>query len=127
MKRRIVSLPGPKSKLPLSPGVIVGNLLFTSGQVGVNKTTKETPTSVGEQTQCCFDNLKPILEAAGLGMEDVAKVNVYLTDMSDFPEMNKVYKEQFPDDPPARTTVGISGLAMPEYKVEIEMIAVVPD
>ncbi|MFP4200208.1 MAG: RidA family protein [Clostridia bacterium] len=121
-KREVVNL-GSGGNLPLSPGVKFGNLFFTSGQVGVDRESGTTPESVAEQTRNCFKNLMKILDAAGLGLEDVIKVNVYITDSAYFSEMNEAYVEFFPSDPPARTTVGIGGLARPEFKVEIEMIA----
>ncbi len=122
-KREVVNLPGGGGNLPLSPGIKFGNLFFTSGQVGVDRESGTTPDSPAEQTRNCFKNLKKILDAANLGFEDVIKVNVYITDPAYFSEMNEAYIEFFPSEPPARTTVGIGGLARPEFKVEIEMIA----
>ena len=126
MKRETVTL-GGSSNLPLSPGVKVGNFLYTSGQVGVDRSTGTVPEDAGEQTRFCFENLRKILVAGGVDFEDVFKVNVYLTDNDDFAAMNEVYRTYFPNDPPARTTVGTSGLARPDFKVEIEMIALLKD
>ncbi len=126
MKREVVST-GSTGDLPLSAGVKAGSFLYTSGQVGVDGDTGVVPEDVGEQTRLCFENLRRILAAGGVDLEDVIKVNVYLTDTGDFAAMNEVYRTYFPVDPPARTTVGISGLARPEFKVEIEMIALSRD
>jgi len=123
VKREVVSLPGQSASLPLSPGIKVGNLLFTSGQVGVDREKGITPEDIRDQTRACFRNLRQILNAAGVDYEDVVKVNVYLTDMSEFSAMNEAYREHFPEEPPARTTVGIKALARPEFRVEIEMVA----
>jgi len=122
-KREVVNLPGGGGNLPLSPGIKFGNLFYTSGQVGVDRESGTTPDCPAEQTRNCLKNLGKILDAAGLGFENVIKANVYLTDPAYFPKMNEAYVEFFPEDPPARTTAGTSGLARPEFKVEIELIA----
>jgi len=77
---------------------------------------------VGDQTHQCFDNLFAVLQAGGLGPDDVVKVNVYLTDMDDFAEMNEAYATRFTAPPPARTTVGVAALPM-GARVEIELVA----
>jgi 2-iminobutanoate/2-iminopropanoate deaminase len=77
---------------------------------------------VRAQAEQTFSNLFAVLAAAGLGPEDVVKVNVYLTDMGDFAAMNEVYARQFSPPYPARTTVGVASLPM-GIKIEIEMIA----
>ncbi len=123
--REVVSLPGGGGNIPLSPGIKIGNLLFASGQVGVDRKTRDVPDDVGEQTRNCFRNLGAVLEAAGVGFEDVVKVHVFLTDMDDFRTMNEAYREFFPIDPPARTTVGIKGLVSEKFKVEIDLIAAI--
>jgi len=88
----------------------------------------EIPGDVGEQTRLCFENLRKVLDEAGARFEDVVKVNVYLTDVvKDFDTMNKVYKDYFPSDYPARTAVGIPSLVNPDLKVEVEMIVLLPD
>ena len=77
---------------------------------------------VAAQTRQVFANLRAVLKASDLDFEDVVKVNVYLTDISDFEAMNKVYAEHFREPYPARTTVGVAQLPK-GAKVEIEMVA----
>ena len=73
-----------------------------------------------------LENLKTVLAAAGTSLANVVKVNVYLADINDFKAMNTVYRQYFPEDQPARSTVG-APLARPELLVEIEMVALLPD
>ncbi len=125
MKREVINL-GAASRAPLSAGIKVGHMLYTSGQVPVNRETQEVPGSIAEQTRQTLENLKDILHAAGTDFDQVIKVLVFLTDMADFEGMNEVYREYFPVAPPARSTIGVAGLARDEFKVEIELIALVP-
>ena len=112
------------SKSPLTQAVKMGNMLFVSGQVPVDSTTM---TVVAEdfatQARHVLNSLRAIMEAAGLTLRDIAKVTVFLTDMSRFQEMNEIYKEYFSEDLPARTCIGVKELPR-ESKIEIEAIAV---
>jgi len=72
-----------------------------------------------------LDNIKAVLEGAGTDLEHVVKMNVYLADMNDFAEMNGIYKEYFPSNPPARTTIQAGRLPL-DFRIEIEAIAVLP-
>lgn len=127
-------MPGPQrivvpdvGRLPqFSHASIVGDLVFVAGTLGT------TPGGVGlveggigPETRQTLENLRAILRGAGAELANVAKVSVYLTDMADFGEMNRVYAEFFPTDPPARITVGVAALAL-GAKVEIELIAQKP-
>jgi len=115
----------PRPSSPYSPGVRLGNLIFTSGQVGTDPAGK-VPPGVREQTKNCLDNVQAVLEAAGSGMAHALKATVFLTDIQDFAAMNEVYRAAFSGDLPARSTVEVSALARPELKVEIEVIAAIP-
>ena len=110
-----------------SPAVVVGSLVFTAGNVGWVPETREIPAGIEAQTAQTLENLKSVLEAAGTTLSHVVKVSVFLTDMDDFAAMNQVYRRYFPENPPARTTVGVAALAHPDLLIEIEMIALVPD
>jgi len=110
---------------PLSSAVKVGDFVYTSGTVGVDRANSTIPEGIEGQTRACFENLREVLEAAGTSFENVVKANVYLTNMDDFAAMNAVYAEVFPENPPARTTVGIEALANPKLIVEIELVALV--
>ena len=108
----------------LSPAVKLGNMVYTSGQVGVDpKTEKLAGPGIEEQTRQVLDNIKMLLEAAGSSMDKVVKCLVFITDMKNFQAMNDVYKTYFAGNPPARSCVEVSALARPELIVEIEAIA----
>jgi 2-iminobutanoate/2-iminopropanoate deaminase len=123
---KVVHVPGPNlMDLPISRGVITGNLVFVSGHGGFTPGTTDAPPGVEAQTELCLNEVRAVLEAAGTDLGHVVKVNVYLTDPADFAAMNKVFRRYFPKDPPARTTVGIT-LMRPDMLVEIEAIAALP-
>ena len=108
---------------PFSPGVRAGALLFLSGQVALNaKTGQLIPGDVAAQTEQVLQNLRTLLVAAGKSLSDVARVNVYLTDMRDFAQMNTVYARHFEAPYPARTTVAVAALPL-GAAVEIDLIA----
>lgn len=109
----------------LSPGLRVEDFIFTSGQVGRDQKTGRIRETVREQTEQALMNVKTILEEAGASVIDVVKVTVFLSDMSDYGEMNKVYTDFFDEPQPARSCIG-TNLARPEYRVEIEAIAYKP-
>jgi 2-iminobutanoate/2-iminopropanoate deaminase len=97
--------------------------VFLSGQTPIDPASGALiDGSLAEQTQRCFDNLAAVLEAAELGFGDVVKVNVYLTSMADFAEMNEVYARQFAEPYPARTTVAVAALPL-GARVEVELVA----
>ena len=129
MPRQIIVPPsGLLPHRPYSPAVRIGNLLFVSGHTGSDPVTRAFAPDIDAQTRQAFANLRALVEAAGGTMADVAKVNVFMTDMaSDFDGMNAVFREVFPHEPPARSTVGVAHLARPGLKVEIEVVAVLPD
>lgn len=106
---------------PYSQAIKAGNFLFISGQGPIDpKTGKKIVGDIKEQTRQVLENIKSILEAAGLTLENVVKVNVYLKNMNDFPKMNEVYKEYFKTNPPARTTVQ----AIPPADIDVEIDAI---
>jgi reactive intermediate/imine deaminase len=109
--------------LPFSSATRVGNLLFLAGQVGNTPGTRQlADTGIAGQTRQAFENIKTVLTAAGSSLERVVKCTVFLTSMGDYQAMNTVYATYFPKDPPARSTVAGSGLAL-GARVEIECIA----
>ena len=120
--KRAINQPGTVRDLPFSNGILVANTLYVAGQEGLDN-GKLRPGGIGPETQAALENVKKIVEAAGLQMTDVASVNVYLADINEFGEMNKVYKTFFPDPRPARATVQVAGLVN-SARVEISAIAV---
>jgi len=122
---REVLAPSPAPLPVFSPAVRTGNLVFLSGQIGVRPGTLElVPGGIEPETVQTLEHIKTLLEQIGLGMEDVVKCTVFLADMRDYGAMNAVYARYFPKDPPARSTVAGSGLAL-GARVEIECIAAV--
>lgn len=121
--RTPITSPTAASVGPYSHGVIAGDLVFCSGQTPIDPTTGQLATGgIGAQTSRCFDNLFGVLEADGLGPAHVVKVNVFLTDMDDFAEMNEVYATRFEEPFPSRTTIGVASLPLGST-IEIELIA----
>lgn len=127
MPRRIVSSDRtPKPAGPYSPGVAWDRLVFTAGQVGVDPAAgKAVEGGVREQTRQVLKNVQAVLEAAGTDLAHVIKTTCFLTDIKDFAAFNEVYREFFPTDPPARSTIQ-AGL-VPPYVVEVEAVAVIGD
>lgn len=122
-KEEIV-MDGPKPS-HLSAGFRVGDLVFTSGNVGRDPETGNTPDTIEEQTKQVLENIKRVLIKTGASMNDVVKTTVFLPDIGDYAKMNEVYVTFFDEPRPARSCVGAK-LARPEFKVEIEAIAVSP-
>jgi len=123
MPRKAFTAEGAVSVGPYSHAIEAGNLLYLSGQTPIDATTgKLVEGDISAETKQCFVNLFAVLKAAGLTPDDVVKVNVFLTDMANFSAMNKVYKAQFSEPYPARTTIGVASLPL-GAQVEIEMIA----
>jgi 2-iminobutanoate/2-iminopropanoate deaminase len=124
MARNAFSSPdAPTAIGPYSQAVSSGDHIFLSGQTPVDPATGSLiEGSIAAQTQRCFDHLAAVLAAAGLTLGDAVKVNVYLTDMGDFEEMNGVYARQFEEPFPARTTVAVAALPLAAL-VEIELVA----
>ena len=110
---------------PFSAAVRTGNLLFVSGQVGMRD--GKVGQGIEEQTRFALENIRGVLAQAGCSLENVVKVTAFLTDMSLWPKMNEVYREYFSKDPPARSALGVNGLALPELLVELECVAEVRD
>jgi 2-iminobutanoate/2-iminopropanoate deaminase len=123
-QRQPVVPQGTSASATLTPGVKVGNLVFSSGQLGLNRQAPDS--TVGGQTKVALEAVKKVFEAAGTTMAHAAKCTVFLTDVKDFANMNTAYKEFFPDSPPARTTVVVAALVSPGAKVEIECVAAMP-
>jgi len=117
------SADAPRAVGPYSQAVVSGDHVFLSGQTPIDPTTGAlVDADVAGQAQRCFDNLAAVLTAAGLGFDDVVKVNVYLTSMEDFAAMNAVYARQFGEPFPARTTVAVAALPL-GARIEIELVA----
>ncbi len=116
----------PKAVGPYSLAVRAGNMVFLSGQVGLNPATGQLiGASIEEQTPQALNNLKAVLTELGLSFTDVVKTTIFLTDLGDFQAVNKMYGEALGGHKPARSTFQVSALPLGAL-VEIEMIAVAP-
>jgi 2-iminobutanoate/2-iminopropanoate deaminase len=113
----------PQAIGPYSQAMVVGDFVFTAGQIALDPATMELVSGdVAAQTDQVFANLKAVLEAGGSSLSKVVKTTVYLADMADFPAMNAVYAKHFGDHKPARVTVQAAGLPM-NVSVEIDAVA----
>lgn len=121
-KKRIIQPPDFPTGRPFSPGVLVDGMLYVAGQVGRDPKSGQMPESFEGQTRQTLDNVGKILKAAGMDYSDVVNVNVYLTDIGKFDEMNKIYVEYFKTDRPARATVQVAKLGG-TAQIEISAIA----
>jgi len=103
--------------------VKAGGFIFISGQVPVDSKTRQVVSEdFAVQTRFVLDSLKGIVEAAGASLAQIVKTTVFLTDMSRFEEMNQIYREYFPEEPPARTCIGVKELPR-KSQIEIEAVA----
>ena len=112
-------------QLPFSEAVRVGHILYLSGQIGLDySTSKLAEGGIAGETRQTLENIKATLEKHGSSMAEVVKCTVYLADIKEWADMNKVYITYFPSDPPARSALGVSGLAL-GARTEIECMATV--
>jgi 2-iminobutanoate/2-iminopropanoate deaminase len=128
MKRAISTDGAPRAVGPYSQAVVAGALVFTSGQIPLDPSTGKLIESeaIGDHVLRVMENLKAVLVASGSGFSKVVKATIYVVDMRDFPEVNRVYATFFDDLPPARSTVQVAGLPL-GARVEIELIALQSD
>jgi 2-iminobutanoate/2-iminopropanoate deaminase len=127
MKKKIINT--SKSPAPIGPynqAILKGNTLFISGQIALDaKSMKLNNRSINDETHQVMQNLKNILEEANMNFNDVVKSSIFLSDMSLFKEVNKIYGSYLtPGDEPARETIAVKTLPM-NVNVEISMIAII--
>jgi len=123
MKQVVYSRNAPAPVGPYSQAIVIGHLVFTAGQIAIDPATGElVQKDIKAQTRQVLKNLAAVLEAAGTDLDHVVKTTVFLKRMEDFPYMNEVYAEFFPENPPARSAVEVSRLPK-DVLVEIECIA----
>ena len=126
-QRKVISPPEfgnqGKDAIPFSPGILEGDTLYVSGEIGFDLRTGEIPKDFDAEVKACLDNIGIILKAAGMDYADVVSAQVFLTDMTQFKRMNGVYASIFKAPRPARVTVGVNALAVPNAHIEITVIA----
>jgi 2-iminobutanoate/2-iminopropanoate deaminase len=123
-QRQAVVPPGMSASATLTPGIRHGDVIYTSGQLGVSRDAPDS--TIQGQTKKALENVKAVVEAGGSTMANVLKCTVFLVDVKDFGGMNSVYSTFFPKEPPARSTVVVAALVSAAAKLEIECIAAVP-
>lgn len=119
----ISSSQAPAAVGPYAQAILVGDFLYTSGQIPLDLNGQVVPGGIEEQTHQVMKNLQAVLAEAGLTLNDVVKTTVFLQDMNDFGKLNEVYASYFHSHKPARSTVEVARLPK-DVKVEIELIAI---
>ena len=120
---KTVSTPNAPAAIgPYSQAQIVGNLVYTSGQIGLDPATGILAEGIEAQAAQCLTNIKNILEEAGSSMAKVVKTGVFLKDMNDFAKINEIYATFFEGDFPARSCVEVARLPK-DVLIEVEIIA----
>lgn len=128
MKKTVIQTDkAPKAIGPYSQAIRAENFLFLSGQIALDPKTGELlKGNIQQQTRQILENIKSVLEAQKLGIEDVVKTTIFLKNIEDFNQVNEVYGTYFLSSPPARSTIGVSRLPR-DADIEIEAIAMIHD
>ncbi|TFH23701.1 MAG: RidA family protein [Myxococcales bacterium] len=122
-KQAIVTQAAPRAVGPYSQAVAAGGLLFCSGQIGLDPATGRLVEGGFEaEAERVLDNLEAVLAAAGTGLGDVLKLTVYVTDLAEFPALNRICEKRFDEPYPARATVEVSALPL-GAAVEVDLVA----
>lgn len=119
---RTEAAPAPFQGAPYNQAIVVGELVFVAGQLGLKPGDTAIEGDVATQTAQALSNLAAILEAAGSSMDNLVKTSVFLLDLADFQAMNEVYATRVGSQPPARSTFQVAGLPS-GARVEIEAVA----
>lgn len=123
MKTIINTDAAPKAIGPYSQAIMVDGFLYTSGQIAIDPATGElVEGGIEAQTERVLENIKAILKAAGMDLNNVIKTTVFVTNMGDFAKINKIYGRYFKDNPPARSLVEVKSLPKGAL-IEIEVVA----
>jgi len=121
MRKVIRTTQAPRPRGVYSQAVVDGDFVFVAGQGSINPVTNELELGdIRSETRRTLKNIQTILEASGCTLKDIVRIGVFLADLKDFDAMNEVFRQFFPEDPPARTTVGCE---LPKIKIEIDCIA----
>ncbi|MEV0264598.1 RidA family protein [Streptomyces sp. NPDC050617] len=127
MQRQLINPPRTRAlydRLHFSQAIRVGDLIWVSGQVGIDPDTLRPAVGMAAQARLAFDGVRNVLEAAGAGLADTVELTTFHTDLrGDMGEFTQVKDECFPDRYPAWTAVGVTQLARPELLVEIRVVA----
>ncbi len=123
MKEVIYTAKAPRPVGPYSQAIKAGNFLFVSGQIPIDPSTNDVIRGdITIQTRRVLENIKVILNKAGYDLNDIVYVTVFLSDLNDFSQFNRVYAEYFKENPPARVTIEASRLPK-DVRIEVSVIA----
>jgi len=125
LKKVVSTENAPEAIGAYSQAIIVDGILYSSGQIGLDKNGKLVGDGVDIQTKQVLENLKAILDEVGASLNDVIKTTIFLKNIDDFEVVNKIYASYFKSNRPARSTVAVSALPK-NVKIEIECIAKLP-
>ena len=120
--KEIVTNKAPAAIGPYSQAVVVGEMIYTSGQIPVNPQNGKIPDGAVEQANQVFTNIKNLLESAGTSIDNVVKTTVFIKNMDDFAKINEVYQKYFTKPYPARSCVEVARLPK-DVLIEVEVIA----
>ncbi len=121
MRKVVRTTDAPRPRGVYSQAIVDGDFVFVAGQGSINPVTNELDLGdIRSETRRTLKNIQAILEASGCTLKDIVRIGVFLADLKDFDAMNDVFRQFFPEDPPARTTVGCE---LPRIKIEIDCIA----
>ena len=116
----------PNTGLPFSPGILAGNTLYVSGHLGRDPMNNRLVSGgIESETRQALANIREVLRTAGMDFKDVTSVTAYIATFEDFAKFNAVYREVFPNDPPARATVQVAALN-DRARIELQMVSVKP-
>ena len=121
--KRISTDDAPKPVAAYSAGIEAAGVVFTAGQVGIDPVSGKLVEGLEAQARLAFSHVAAILRAAGLGVRDIAKITIFMTDLSQFAVVNRIFERFVGDHRPARSTVGVSSLPLGAL-IEVEAIAV---
>lgn len=113
----------PARGLPFNDGIVAGDTLYIAGQEGTDEAGKLATGGIGPETKAALANVSKVAKAAGFELKDIVSVTVYLSDIRDFADLNKIYASTMPDPKPARATIQAAALVN-NARVEISAIAV---
>ena len=109
---------------PFSPVIEANGVLYVAGHLGRDAQTQKYPDNIADQTRHTLENIGTTLASVNADHADIVRCQVFMTEIEGFRQMNAAYRKFFPKNPPARTTVEVSGLAAPDALIEIECTAV---
>ncbi|MDB2439896.1 RidA family protein [Hellea sp.] len=109
---------------PFSRVIEANGVIYLAGHLGRDSETRSYGETMGQQTKATLENIGTTLESVNADFADIVRCQVFMTDISKFSEMNAAYRQFFPSNPPARTTVGVASLAAADALIEIECTAV---